>query len=156
MGQGGQFMIQISHKAKATLEIEGRRQLDFYALSAVVARFLDQAGAKITALDLGLAGESIAYRTDLGDVSLLRCESGSLVLTCDTLRRGDRETGRQICFQLTRRLLTRCPVRAVNWHATQQRLEPQRFSWGRLQDLPQRFASPEMRVVFPAHAGPAA
>lgn len=146
-------MMKISQKAKATLETDPCALIDFFALAPVVARFLGQAEARIFALDLGLGGDTIEYRTDLGDLALHRPTPRTLCLTCDTLRRGDRETGRQLCFQLTRRLLSRYPVRVVHWHATQQRLEAERFSWGRLRDLPQRFARPEIHLVSPVHSG---
>lgn len=155
-GASGHTMIQISHKAKATLETDPDRGYDFYGLAATIATFLVQAEAQILALDLGLAGESIEYRTDRGDVRVSRADDGTLVVVCDTLRRGDRETGRQICFQLTRRLLTRCPIIAVHWHPTQQRLAADRFTWGRLMDMPQRFAQPAIQFVPVPHPGPIA
>ncbi len=138
-------MIEISHKTSTTLAVSNAYRLRFYQLPEIVSPALAQTGACIRAVDVGLEGYSIEYDTDQGRIRLdyARGESGSreLTIACDTTRRGSRETGRQICFHLARRLISRYPIAAIYWRPTRQHLQPENFTWGALADLPQRFGS---------------
>ena len=138
-------MIEISHKTAATVTLSPASTLDLHDLPAIVRWLLGQADVKIHRLDLCLTGESIDYITDHGSVTLSMCASDDgqhrIAIVCNTLVRGDCETGRQLAFQIVRRLIARTDVASVFWTPTRQRLQSDDFTWGRLNDAPQRLAS---------------
>jgi len=152
-------MIEISHHTVATISLTTDAQFQFRELPATLAGVLSQADARIHRLDLALRGNSLDYATDQGRVEAQarRGDDGThrVTVSCNTLIRGSREVGRQICFQMCRRLIARHDVASVFWRPTRQLLEPHEFSWNALLDLPQRFAGPA-RMYVPAQLGNAA
>lgn len=138
-------MIEISPKVSASLTLGGDREFRFFDLPPVIGQLLEQADVRVFRIDLGLDGDSVEYSTEQGVVRVERVVDSrgteSLRILCNTLRRGSREVGRQICYQLVRRLISRCQVAVVHWRPTRQTLLPDEFRWAALADLPQQFAT---------------
>ena len=138
-------MIEISHKTAATVTLDTTSRLAFNDLPALVSWLLKQADVTVHNLDIGLMGDSIEYMTDHGSLTLTMrdCPAGGsqIEILCNTLVRGSREVGRQLAYQVVRRLIARADVASVMWHPTRQRIFPESFTWGRLADAPQRLAS---------------
>ncbi len=136
-------MIEISPKVSATLTLRQDRGFRFFDLPPVIVQLLTRAGVHVYRVDLAFEGNSARYETDQGTVSVTHAVDARgterLVILCDTLRRGSREVGRQICYELVRRLIARCRVATVHWRASRQTLLPEEFRWAALADLPQRF-----------------
>ncbi|WP_085852414.1 hypothetical protein [Palleronia marisminoris] len=122
----------------------------FYDLPALIGGVLSRTGASISALDLGLSGDSIRYATDHGDLELLGRlhDDGAwqVTVTCDAVG----GLGRQLCFQVVRRLIGRFPVSSVFWQPTRQRLAPGSFTWHALTVSPRRWRAPSI-TIFPAN-----
>lgn len=136
-------MIEISPKVSATLTLCRDRGFRFFDLPPVIGQLLTKVGIHVFRVDLAFDGNSARYETDQGTVSVTHAVDARgterLVILCDTLRRGSREVGRQICYELVRRLIAGCRVATIYWRATRQTLLPEEFRWAALADLPQRF-----------------
>lgn len=143
-------MIEIPHKTSATIALARHEAISFYQLPGLVGDVLIHTGATITSLDLGLRGDSIRYGTDQGEVALYgrARDDGSrqVGVTCDALTYGSRDIGRQLCFQIVRRLIGRLSVSSVFWQPTRQRMSPGSFTWDGLADAAQRWGASSASV----------
>lgn len=128
---------------------------DFYDLPALIGDVLSRTGASISALDLGLSGDSIRYATDHGDLELIGRlhDDGAWQVTVTCEAGGC--AGRQLCFQVVRRLIGRFPVSSVFWQPTRQRLTPGSFTWHALTAPPRRWRAPSMKIIRVNHAAAA-
>lgn len=147
-------MIELPHKTSATVAFARNEATEFYCIPSFIGSVFSQTGATITALDLGLRGESIRYMTDHGQVALIgrsgRNGARQVSVTCDALIHGARDTDRTICFQIVRRLIGRLSVSSVFWHATRQRMTADRFTWDCLTDTAQRWGA-SYASIAPSH-----
>ena len=144
-------MIEISHRTAATLTLTADADFVFRDLPPLLSRLLIQAEAAIRRIDLAFQGDSVDYMTSEGDIALKARlgEDGRrrIVIACNTLVRGNREAGRQLCFEICRRLNATHSVSSIFWQPSRQTIAPDRFTWGALRDLPQRFAAPSTTFV---------
>lgn len=144
-------MFEISHKTAATLTLDRGAALDFASLPAVIGWCLSQAAIRVERIDLCFRGHSAEYHSDHGVIEIHARfrEDGKwqIRVSCNTLVRGTRESGRQLCFQLARRVVARRAVETIYWQPTRQDLPPSCFVWHALADLPQRFAAPAATLV---------
>ncbi|WP_375263272.1 hypothetical protein [Palleronia sp.] len=144
-------MIELPHKISATIAFARTETTAFYQLPAIIGRVLTQTGATITALDLGLRGDSIRYVTDHGEVALygrLGSDwSRQAGVSCDALIYGTRDSGRQLCFQIVRRMIGRLSVSSVFWQPTRQRMTPESFTWDSLTEAAQRWSPSPINVI---------
>ena len=138
-------MIELSHKTVATVTLAPQAELTLVALPGLISWMLSQADVQIHRLDLCIPDERIDYRTDHGTLTFKMLEgpeaTRQIAVTCNTLVRGTREIGRQLCFQIINRLIARTAVTAIFWQPTRQTLDPAAFTWHQLADAPQRLAS---------------
>lgn len=147
------MMTGTSYKTSAMIAF-ARNDEAFYGLPALVGGVLAQTGATVSRLDLGLSGNSIRYVTDHGVLEILGRlhDDGAwqVTVTCDQ----GGSPGRQLCFQIVRRLIARLSVSSVFWQPTRQRLAPDSFTWHALAVGPQRWRAPAV-TINPASPGPA-
>ena len=144
-------MIEISYKTSATIAFSPAHAPEFYDLPPHVAGVLAQFGASVVALDLGFRGDSFRYASDLAEVTVRRRPDGpglrQITVTCDTIANGSPTCGRQLCFQIVRRLISRLRVSSVFWQPTRHRLTPNGFTWDAVADVSHRVAAQSSGVV---------
>ncbi|SPJ22922.1 hypothetical protein [Palleronia abyssalis] len=148
-------MSEFQHKTTSTLAIADGDQTGFYDIPAMVAQCLGRAGLSIYRLDLGVRGDSIAYETDQGAVTLTQRmrEDGvrQIAVACTSAATSGREVGQKLCFQITRALVARIGVASVFWQPTGARVLPEDFTWDAMASRPRKATDPGFR----AHSRPA-
>ncbi|QFU08320.1 hypothetical protein PARPLA_02919 [Rhodobacteraceae bacterium THAF1] len=138
-------MIEISHKTAAAVVLDAKADVTLNDLPGIVGWLLMQSDVQVHSLGLGVTGETLEYMTDHGRLTLeIRgTEDGTrqIDIACTALVRGNREVGRQLCFQIVRRLIARTKVSSIYWQPTRQRIVPTDFTWADLEAAPKRLAS---------------
>lgn len=145
------MVTDASHKTSAMIAFAANEAAAFYDLPPIIDGALTQTGVTVSALDLGLSGDSIRYATDHGILEILGRlhDDGAwqVTVTCET----GGSLGRQLCFQIVRRLIARLSVSSVFWQPTRQRLTPAGFTWHALAVAPQRWRAPAVTIIPASH-----
>lgn len=124
----------------ATLKFSAENTPDFWSLSGIFANCLRQADIRLYRHDVAFGGRTMTFETDHGRIRIAMRESdrGAHALTIRTSAKleGSREIARQICYQLSQRIMDRENAETVLWESTSQRFAPANFKWSGLDDMP--------------------
>lgn len=136
----------------AVLEFAERTSPDLWALSGTFVWCIRQADIRIYRHDLAFAGETMTFATDHGRIMIARdrsdCGAPTVAIRVSAALEGSREVARQICYQLSRRVLARHPAESVFWQPTLQHLAPTNFKWAGLRDMPSHVNDTLRRAIL--------
>lgn len=136
----------------AVLEFSERTSPDLWALSGTFVWCIRQADIRIYRHDLAFAGETMTFATDHGRIRIAsdrsQCGAPTLTVRVSAALEGSREVARQICYQLSRRILARHPAESILWQPTLQQFAPTNFKWAGLRDMPNHVNDTMRRAIL--------
>lgn len=144
-------MTGLKNNIEAVLRFSDRESPDLWALSGTFVWCMRQADIRIYRHDLAFDGETMTFETDHGRIRISRRRSdagiSTLTIGASAAMEGSREVARQICYQLSRRVLARHPVESILWQPTLQQFAPTNFKWAGLRDMPRHVNDTMRRAI---------
>lgn len=145
-------MTALKNDIAAVLRFSDQNSPDLWALAGTFVWCIRQADIRIYRHDVGFEGEAMTFETDHGRIRISRGRSGrgcpTLTIGASAAMEGSREVARQICYQLSRRVLARHPVESVLWQPTLQQFAPTNFKWAVLRDMPPHVNDTMRRTIL--------